>query len=161
MVTLCKSWKPIQREYNGNMDPGQEDVMWLLLCGKIAFSPSEVITVLHRKKHGLPEKQLLKLCVGQILLCRPQNTKHHNQQYSKWSMAIRTLKIVKIKSGTRLTFKRSPCTFSQQTHTGNRGGGEEREESYFSYPGTINLGTWITNNKCIYSAWDSSNFGTV
>lgn len=82
-----------------------------------------------QKKHGLLEKQLFKLCVGHILPCRPHNTKHHNQQYSKRCMAIQTLKIVKVKSGTRLTFKRSPCAFSQQIHNRNRGVGEEREES--------------------------------
>lgn len=143
-----------------NMDPGPEDVMGLLLCGKRAFSLSKIITLLYRKKHRLPEKQFLKYCVGQILPCRPQNTKHHNQQYSKRSMAIQTPTTVKVKSGTRVTFKRSPCAFSQQIQTENRGGGEEREESYFSHLSYSK--SWdLNSNKYIYSAWDSSNFGTI
>lgn len=97
------------------------------------------------QKHRLPEKKFLKLCVGQILPCRPRNTKHHNQQYSKWSMAIQTLTTVKVKSGTRVTFKRSPCAFSQQIHTENRGGGEGREESYFSHLWYSK--SWDLNNK--------------
>lgn len=160
MITLWKSWKPIRTEYNGNMDPGHEDVMWLLLCGNVAFSPHEVIAVLQRKKHGLPEKQLLKFCVGQILPCRPQKT-NHNQQYSKWSTGFGLWQLSRSKVEQGWHSKGVPVPFLSKYVLRTEGVEGKSEKVILAIPGAVNLGAWITNNKYIYSAWDSSNFGTV